>query len=214
MALSNKQVIEVVDLFANNFVLEPNSESRKRLFQRFGDVFGRGIVNWQDMVLKILEEKDVDSTLVKEYKDLLAPRQDENYGYEFREMTENDFPMVYEMLNHTFDTILTSYDNEHFKKFLTGYSFVACDKEDILGVALAYPIPGLHSDIIYVDSLAVAQYARGRGIAKKLLNTIQKKGHMNQIYCMRLITNRQLEAYQMYRHLGFQESKYVLMEKY
>ncbi len=63
------------------------------------------------------------------------------------------------------------------------------------------------------DSLAVAQYARGKGIARKLLKIIQTKAVKNRIYSIKLMTDRQLEAYQMYRHIGFKESKKMLAKR-
>ena len=65
-----------------------------------------------------------------------------------------------------------------------------------------------------MDSLAVAPFARRKGIARNLLKTIQKKAYKNEIYSVKLMTDRQLEAYKMYRHLGFNESKYVMMTKW
>ena len=215
MALSNEQVVEAVELFVNNFALEKNEEKRLRLFQCFGDVFGKGITGWKDMAFKIMEERDLDHCIVKEYMDLISQKKEVTCEYEIREMVESDFPMICEILNYAFDVFLTmDNDADQLRKFITGYSFVACNKGDILGVVLACVIPGLHMDTVYVDSLAVAQYARGKGIARKLLKIIQTKAVKNRIYSIKLMTDRQLEAYQMYRHIGFKESKYVLMTKW
>ena len=215
MALTNGQVMEVVELFTNNFMLEKNTDKKLRLFQSFDDVFGKGIKGWTDMVLNIMGERGIDQSIVQEYIGLMNQRKDETCDYEIREMVENDFWMVCEILNYAFDKLLTIDSNaEQLRKFITGYSFVACNKDDILGVALACVIPGLNMDTIYVDSLAVAPFARRKGIARNLLKTIQKKAYKNEIYSVKLMTDRQLEAYKMYRHLGFNESKYVLMTKW
>ncbi len=214
MALSKVQVEETLELFANNFVFESAGINRKRLFQRFGDTFGQGIVEWHDLVLSILKEKDVCDEIVNEFILLTNEKKIVDSVYEYRELTERDFSMVRELLNRSFDLILTEFDDEHLKKFINGYSLVACDKGDIVGVIMSYPIMSLQSNMIYVDSLAVAEYARGRGIARGLLDNVRTKAVKNRIYCLKLMTDKHLDAYQMYKHMGFSESKYVLMSKW
>ena len=214
MALSKLQAEEALELFINNFVHETTGIKRKRLFQRFGDVFGNVIVEWKASVLDIMKERDIDNEIIEEFTCLVDENKTNNSAYEYRELREEDFKMVRELLNRAFDTILTELDDEHLKKFINGYSLVACDKGDIVGVIMCYPIMSLHANMLYVDSLVVSEYARGRGIARALLETVQRKGIMNRIYCLKLMTDKHLDAYQMYRHLGFNESKYVLMSKW
>ena len=214
MALSKLQAEETLELFVNNFVFESAGISRKRLFQRFGDTFGKGIVDWHELVLDIMKEKKVCDEIVNEFVSLTEEKKGVHSEYEYRELTEQDFPMVREILNRAFDFILTEFDDEHLKKFINGYSMVACDKEDIVGVIMSYPIMSLQSNMIYVDSLAVAEYARGRGIARGLLDNVHRKAVENRIYCLKLMTDKHLDAYQMYKHLGFSDSKYVFMSKW
>lgn len=214
MALSNVQAMEVVDLFVNNFVLEKNYEKRLRLFQRFGDIFGKGVVKWKEMAQQVMEEKGVEKSTIEEYKNIMYSKKDDSFEYEIRELVKEDFSMVREILNDAFDTLLTVYDDEQLEKFITGYSLVACDKGDILGVVLACAISGLYADTVYIDSLAVAQYAREKGIAKRLISTIRSKAYQNKIYTLKLMTDKKIEAYQMYKHIGFVESKHVLMTKW
>ena len=80
MALSKLQAEEVLELFLNNFINEATGVNRKRVFQRFDDIFGSGIANWKKLTL---DKKDLD--------------------YEYRELCENDFIMVRELLNRGFD---------------------------------------------------------------------------------------------------------------
>lgn len=214
MALSKLQAEEVLELFISNFINEPTGINRKRVYQRFEDVFGRGIVEWNNLVLGIMHEKNIDKAIIDEFCKLSEEHQRKEMPYEYRELTEEDFKMVRELLNQAFDTFLIENDNEHLKKFINGYSLVACDKGDVIGVIMSYPIMSLHSDMIYVDSLVVAENARGCGIARGLLNSVHKKAIENGIYCLKLMTDKHLDAYQMYRHMGFSETKYVLMSKW
>ena len=213
MALSATQADAVVTLFVDGFLLETDVLKRKRMVQNFEDNFGRGITDWKERLLKALEEKTTDEKILEEYRMLSGRTVLKGEDFTYRAFCEQDFPAVRELLNRAFDMCITEYDNEQIKKLVNGYSMVACDKDDILGVALTYVIPGLHFDKLYVESLAVSEHARGQGIARRLLNEIQKKGYKNKVYTMQLITNRQLEAYQMYKHLGFGESKYVLLSR-
>ena len=214
MALSKLQVEETVELFINNFLCESSGINRKRLFQRFGDVFGNGIVEWKTMVLDIMKEREIEKEIIDEFSCLVNANKENNLSYEYRELRVEDLNMVRELLNRAFDTILTVLDDEHLKKFMNGYSLVACDKGDIIGVIMCYPIMSLHSNMLYVDSLVVAEYARGKGIARALLENVKRKGIKDGIYCLKLMTDKHLEAYQMYRHMGFDESKYVFMSKW
>ena len=55
MALSKLQVEETLELFVKNFINETTGINRKRLFQRFEDVFGKGIVEWKSLILESYE---------------------------------------------------------------------------------------------------------------------------------------------------------------
>lgn len=214
MALSRLQAEEVLELFVNNFVSAGTGIDRKRVFQRFEDVFGKGIVQWHELAVDIMCKKNVEEGVVEEFNNLSEEKPRDENPYEYRELRETDFVMVRELINRAFDTILLEKDDEHLKKFINGYSFVACEQENIVGVIMCYPIMSLHSDVIYVDSLTVAEHARGVGIARNLLNSVHRKAVKNGIYCLKLMTDKQLEAYQMYRHLGFDDSKYVLLSRW
>ena len=214
MALSKLQVEETLELFLKNFINETTGINRKRLFQRFEDVFGKGIVEWKALILEAMKERSIATEIIDEFTNLMGEKNNSSIDYEYRELREEDFIMVRELINRAFDTILTELDDEHLKNFLNGYSMVACDKGDIIGVIMCYPIMSLQSNMLYVDSLVVAEYARGRGIARTLLEKVKSKSIKNRIYCLKLMTDKHLDAYQMYQHLGFNESKYVLMSKW
>ena len=213
MALSPMQVKEVIDLCANNFVQEKDCLKRKRLLQRFDDTFGRGIHNWKDILLEAITEKDPNGASKEIYSELVNSVSKNDGNFDYRELCEADLPMVRELINRAFGFFLTDRDDDQLKKFINGYSFVACNKEDVLGISLAYVIPGLMSDKLYIDTLVVSEAARGQGIARHLIEVQQNKGYKNRIYSTYLMTDRQLEAYQLYQHLGFRESKYAFMSK-
>ncbi|MBQ5676922.1 MAG: GNAT family N-acetyltransferase, partial [Lachnospiraceae bacterium] len=164
MALSRLQADEVLELFVNNFISADVGTGRKRVFQRFEDAFGNGIVQWHELVVDIMNKKEIESSVLEEFKNLSEKNPRKETPYEYRELREEDFPMVRELLNRAFETILIEKDDKHLKKFINGYSFVACEQENIVGVIMCCPIISLHSDMLYVDSLTVAEHARGVGI--------------------------------------------------
>lgn len=213
MALSKLQAEEVLELFLTIFANEETGANRKRIFQRFDDVFGGGITNWKKLTLDVMNERSFENAVINEFSSLIEGNKKDS-DYEYRELCEDDFIMVRELLNRAFDMILTEFDNEHLKKFINGYSLVACDKGNILGVIMCYPIMSLQSNMLYIDSLVVAEDARGQGIARALLDNVRTRAIKKRIYCLKLMTDKQLDAYQMYRHLGFNESKYVFMSKW
>lgn len=75
MALSKLQAEETLELFLNNFVHETTGIKRKRLFQRFGDVFGNGIVEWKASVLDIMKERDIDNKIIEEFTCLVDEKK-------------------------------------------------------------------------------------------------------------------------------------------
>lgn len=119
------------------------------------------------------------------------------------------------MINSAFDFVLTFYDDYKIEKFMeSGYSFVACHNDETLGVILGYLVPDLNLDVIYIDTLVVAESARGSGIGKKLLAQVSKQAQFDKVHILRLQTEKNSDAYQIYKHLGFCETKLVQMKKY
>lgn len=93
-----------------------------------------------------------------------------------------------------FGLCLTFYDDDKFKKFIDSrYSVVACNGEEIVGIALAFEMPDYNIATIYLDTLAVAEHVRGKGIGKKMFKHIQKLGRSSgRSGKMKLQTDRKL----------------------
>ena len=102
MALSKLQAEEVLELFLNNFINEATGVNRKRVFQRFDDIFGSGIANWKKLTLDIMNERGFENAVINEFNSLIDGNK-KDLDYEYRELCENDFIMVRELLNRGFD---------------------------------------------------------------------------------------------------------------
>lgn len=216
MALTKAQSDMAINLFSDLFVRDNTVEERKRLFLEFEDIFGKGIHDWQNICRERMKQKLSDKKVI-EYFDAFANRKEQKkeQEYQIRKLEKTDLEAVRELINRAFQMCLTFYDDGKFEPFIeSGYSFAACNKEELLGVALGYRMPDLSMDAIYIDTLAVAEMARGNGIGRQLLSHISKCAVKNGVYMLKLQTDKVKDAYQFYRHLGFEESELVLMKRY
>lgn len=110
---------------------------------------------------------------------------------------------------------ITPYEEHKFTKFLENeYSFVLCEKGNILGVILSCQIPSVTMDAIYIDSFAVVEYARGCGVGKRLFEHLCNKMKKDGIWLLKLQTQRDREAYEIYKHWEFEEIDMVQMKRY
>lgn len=214
MALTQKQADTVVDLFSGLFAKSDQKEERKEIFLEFEDVFGKGIYDWKTICREKMEQYAPDKEIIEHFDTLANRKKEDNNKYLVRELDKTDIKEVRELINRAFHSHLTSYDEEKIEKFVgNGYSLVACCSDEILGVILGYVMPDLYSGAIYIDTFTVTEAARGYGIGTKLISHIEKYALSNKIYTLKLHTDKTKKAYQIYKHLGFQESENVLMRK-
>lgn len=216
MALTKLQANVAIKLFVANFANSNNDNDRKKLFIEFEDVFGRGISDWKSICRLELEQQTSKQSIL-EYYDKLLCRKDKlsKNPIVIRELRELDLEASRELINSAFDMCLTHFDNDRFSEFIKNeYSVVAEYNDDVVGVALAYIIPGLSMDAVYLDTFVVSENARDQGIGKQMLSYIQSIAVKNGIHIIKLTTDKKLEAYQIYQHWGFQEDKNVSMKKY
>lgn len=218
MALTKSQTNGVINLFAKTFVNSNNAKERKKLFIDFEDVFGKEIVEWKSLCREKIREYASEPEIIScfdEFLDRNRKLQIWNDTYQVRLLKETDLEQVRQLINNAFAMVLTLYDDNKFEKFISsGYSVVACNEEEILGVALAYEIPDLNINAIYLDTFTVAENVRGYGLGRKMISHIQSLAVSNNIYKMKLQTDRKMEAYQIYKHWGFEEIDLVCMTTY
>lgn len=79
---------------------------------------------------------------------------------------------------------------------------IAIDNTDLVGCAFAT----VKSDCVYVGKLAVAEHARGRGIARKIMEIAESIARENDRYCLELQTRVELiENHNIFTTLGFEK---------
>jgi len=217
MALTNKQVQGVCNMFANAFIHAESEEERKKILIDFEDAFSRGIADWKticgDQIRKLTADKDI----IDAY-DTLSTRNDDKekrVDCEIRPLEKEDFEQVREVMNAAFDLMVADHDIAKFEAFVESrYSFVAYKDGEILGAVLAHEQPDLSLPIVYINSFAVTEHARGQGIGRMLFESLRKKVRDNHLLLIKLQTDPKIEAYQIYKHWGMQESELVQMKCY
>lgn len=217
MALTNKQVRGVCNMFANAFVNAKSDDERKKIVIDFEDAFARGIVNWKSICGDRIRKLTEDVSIVEEYEKLSTRNDDKDKKAEceIRLLVKEDFEQVREIVNAAFDLSVTKYDEPKFNVFVeNGFSMVACKDDEILGVILAHMQPDLSYPNVYINSFAVAEHARGNGIGKALFTKFKKHVDDKEMFLVKLQTDPDIKAYEIYKHWGFQESELVQMKCY
>lgn len=216
MALTEKQVQGVCNMFANTFVNAKSEETRRKILVDFEDAFSKGISDWKTICEGLIKELATDTTVIDSYNALSTRKENEQTpDCDIRPMVKEDFEQVREIINAAFDLAVTEYNEPGFKLFVdSGCSFVACKDDEILGVVLAHVQPELTVPFVYINSFAVAKHVRGTGIGKALFARVKQHACEKHMYMIKLQTDPKIEAYEIYKHWGMQESDLVLMKGY
>lgn len=217
MALTPKQVEGITDMFVASFVNDSNELERKKILIEFEDVFGKSISDWKSICREKIQQRTSDISVIECYDSFInrAEQQDDVDIYQIRLLEENDLEQVRELINFTFGMGLTFYEDERLKKFIeSGYSIVAYNNEEIVGVALAFEMPDYNTKTIYLDTFAVAENMRDCGIGKKMLQYIKSLAKSGRVGKIKLQTDRKIDAYHIYKHWGFQEDELIHMHCY
>lgn len=219
MALTQNQIKGVVSLFVKSFIYAENEAERKTLYVEFEDTFGRGIKEWEETIRSQIIECTKDKKIIEAF-DKIRNRK-KAYNLEeicsIRLLEERDFEQIIEIINSSFDMRLTHLDNKKLIRFSeSGYSVVAYKDDEVLGVLLAAEILDLNFDTIYIDTFAVAECVRGIGIGRKMLSYLCEiaREKSDYVHTFRLQTDRNMEAYKIYKHWGFRENSLVQMKYY
>lgn len=218
MALRKLQKEISVSLFVKAFSVSENAEDRKELYIRFSDAYDGSIKDWRKMVEAELEDESLKEEFAK-----LTSKEEKNDIKEFitiEPLVEEDLEQISYLSSKELDTmpwVHVGDENDSMLDFVnSGYSYVAKREDVILGFILAYKCPTYGGAYyLYVDTFVVSSDAQGNGIGKMLLEKLRENMFRNRIFSMRLMTKRDIKAYKIYKHLGFDEIEdYVHMKKY
>lgn len=217
MALTKKQIEGVINLFVASFINSSSGLDRKKTLIEFEDAFGKSICEWKGICREKIEKYTSDNSVIECFDEIINRHEQTNNidEYTVRKLEETDLAQIREIINDVFGMCLTFYDDYKLKKFIESeYSVVACNGEEIVGVALAFEMPDYNIATIYLDTFAVVEYLRGCGIGKKMLKHIQKVGKTEGVSKIKLQTDRKIDAYYIYKHWGFQEDELTHMHSY
>lgn len=88
--------------------------------------------------------------------------------------------------------------------------FIASENQDIIGFVTYFVKPSAAGDVLYIDELGVDLKYRRRGIATNLINTIKEFATANDIISILIHTDKESEAYNLYRNMGFKSDDSVV----
>lgn len=218
MALRDIQKEMAITLFVKAFSAKKNDENRKELFIQFSDSYGDSIKDWQckveagfqDETDKVNFMRLVNKTDKKDTKDFVTIEALK------KENLEQISYLASKELGYLPWVVREDDDFESLLDFInSGYSYVAKNENVIWGFILAYKCPtygGYYS--IFIDTLVVNRDVQGNGIGKMLLDKVKDNMFRKRIFSINLMTQKDLPAYKIYRHLGFEENeKYVYMRR-
>ena len=218
MALRKAQKEMSVTLFTKAFSTTEDKQNRKELFIQFCDAFDGSICDWKETV----EQELGDEHLRAEFQELCNSKgKTEIKKYVTIEpLAVDDLEQITYLARKELDMLPWIRDarkQDSIYDFVDeGYSFVAKRENVILGFILAHKCPTYGGYYyLYVDTFVVGRDAQGYGIGKMLLSKIRENMFENGIFSVKLMTQREKNAYQIYKHLGFEEMEdYVHMSKY
>lgn len=192
MALRRTQKDMAVNLFAKAFSTSEDKQSRKELFIQFCDAFDGSICDWKETVEQKLEDEHLRSEF-QELSNRKSKTEIKKY-VSIEPLTVDDLKEISYLANKELDTGPWLRDDE------------IDSLDDFVDGGYYY---------LYIDTFVVEKDAQGYGIGKMLLSKIRENMFKNRILSVKLMTQREKNAYQIYRHLGFEEMEaYVHMSKY
>lgn len=218
MALRKIQKEMAISLFVRVFSITEDERGRKELYIQFADAYDGSMKDWREKVEQQLENE----ALRVKFRQLCNHEQQTDIK-EFitvEPLKIEDLEQISYLSNKELDTmpwIKNDIEPDSIIEFVNGgYSYVAKREDVILGFILAYKCPSYGGYYyLYIDTFVVDRDAQGYGIGKMLLNQLRKDMFQNRIFRLKLMTKREIPAYKIYRHLGFEEiDDYVHMQRY
>lgn len=218
MALRKAQKEMAITLFAKAFSAAEDERDRKELFIQFSDAYEDSIQDWQGKV----EEELKDDVVKEEFQRLVNRKQkiDIKDYVIIENLKKEDLKQISYLASKELD-MMPWVENEIGPESLfdfidSGYSYVAKRENVILGFILAYKCPTYGGNYyMYIDTFVVNSDVQGKGIGKMLLQKLRENMLKNRIFRVKLMTKKEIPAYKIYKHLGFEEvENYVHMQRY
>ncbi len=207
MSLRKAQKEMALNLFKRAFGASKDKQSRKELYIQFCDAFDGSICDWKETVEQELE----DELLRLEFQELCNDKSktDIKEYVTIEPLKVDDLEQISYLANKELDLGPWLKDDEidSLDDFVDGgYSFVAKRENVILGFILAHRCPAYGGYYyLYIDTFVVGRDAQGYGIGKMLLSKICENRLKKRILSVKLMTQSEKTAHQIYKHLGFED---------
>lgn len=130
----------------------------------------------------------------------------------FRKSNQNDIEYIMQIINqaqdyfkqHHIDQWQDGYPNEQtiYKDIINGYSYVLCDRNDILATsAISFDGESSYNKIYegnwvsnskyaVVHRIAVKEYLKGKGLSSIVLREVEKLCTLNEVYSIKIDTHK------------------------
>ena len=216
MALREAQKEMAVILFAKAFEAA-DEKSRKELYIQFADAYEGSIQDWKIKVEKAFEDEEC-----KEIFRSLDKETEQNNLIEFvtiEPLKKDDLKQISYLASKELDMvpwIEHKMELNSINDFVNnGYSYVAKRENEVLGFILAYKCPKYGGQyFLYIDTFIVSSDAQGNGIGKMLMQKLRESLFENRTFGVKIKIKKELPAYSIFKHWGFEESDdYVYMER-
>lgn len=217
MALRKAQKEMAITLFAKAFAAA-GEKGRKELYIQFADAYEGSIKDWKIEVEDALEDEALKEAFRKQDK-----RTEQKNFMEFvtiEALKKEDLEQISYLASKELD-MMPWVENESgpdsINDFVnSGYSYVAKRENEVWGFILAYKCPTFGGHYyLYIDTFVVNSDAQGNGIGKMLLQKLKESMFRNRIFRVKLMTKKEIPAYNIYKHLGFEDvDGYVHMQRW
>lgn len=218
MALRKSQKEIAISLFVKAFSTTEDKKDKKELYIQFADAYDDSIKEWREKV----EQELADEELKQQFRGFYnrEKQTDIKEVVTIEPLKIEDVDQISYLSGKELDTmpwVVKEMGADSINEFVnSGYSYVAKRENVILGFILAYKCPDYGGYYhLYVDTFVVNSDAQGQGIGKMLLEQLRKDMFRNRIFSIKLMTKREIPAYKIYKHLGFEEMEnYVHMQRH
>lgn len=218
MALRKIQKEMAITLFAKAFSVAKDEDERKELYIQFADAYEGSIKDWKNKVEAEIDDEDVKEKFIEFSR--CEKKSDIKEYVTVEPLKKEDLEQISYLTSKELDMMPWIEYGEEMDSFVDfvngGYSYVAKREDVVLGFVLAHKCPAYGGHYyLYVDTFVVSSDAQGNGIGKLLLQKLKENMFKKRIFSMKLMTKRDIKAYKIYRHLGFDEMEnYVHMQKF
>ncbi len=219
MSFSKFQTEVIISTFIKSFA-NADAEERLNIARNFELAFSREIDDFREVVKQALAESDSSREVIDSWNEFVEKKEAVEVSCEISEIRLEDEKEINKLLAKELSVMprFHEFNNEGtIKEFMcNGYSFVAREKGELIGVLLAQRVEEYGTPCVYVNIFAVKENWQGRRVGTAMMNHLFHKVSDNRMFEIKLATYKTGRAYEIYHHWGFadQPDDYVYLTRY